>query len=163
MLSGCCAFVSADRCMAGPNNDPQWHSPCCQTSNPGQAVLPAKNFSGQSFAAYAAAKKIPEVCCKLFCYCGCDIAHKHESLLECFASDHSDECAICRDEVFEALRLHEEGKSIAEIQQSIDQHFSKEYPEDIPPSKILLNYRARRRFNVESANKPTTSKKPAEK
>lgn len=116
---------------------------CCQTLNPGALVVPADQFVGETSASYAAAKEIPEICCQLFCYCGCDMTEKHTSLLECFISDHSNDCPICRTEVFEALRLKKQGKSVAQIQEWIDRKYEKDYMFD-KPSKAFEEYRAKR-------------------
>src|ERR1700679_2837957 len=77
---------------AGAEETGKVHSGCCQSADPGKLVLPADQFSGKAAASYEAAKEIPDVCCKLFCYCGCDVSEKHTNLLECFASDHGVDC-----------------------------------------------------------------------
>lgn len=121
---------------------------CCQTPNPGALVVPADQFVGETAASYAAAKEIPEICCQLFCYCGCDQVDNHTTLLECFISDHSNDCPSCRAEVLDALRLKKEGKTIAQIQKYVDAKYEKEYPFQERPSEALQKYRAKAHLNV---------------
>ncbi len=106
----------------------------------GTEVLPASKFSGKSARGYALAKQIPQVCCKLFCYCGCDCTDAHTSLLDCFTTVHGDACPICQEEVIAAYKLKKEGKTIAAIQKTIDATFSGEYPFKYP-SPAYDNYR----------------------
>jgi hypothetical protein len=96
---------------------------------PAQAqVLAPDQFFGRAAVAYEAAQQIPDICAKLFCYCGCDMTDKHRSLLDCYTCDHSADCQICQDEALLALTMHKDGKSMIEIQRAVDQKFAKEYP-----------------------------------
>lgn len=123
---------------------------CCRAANPGALVLPSEQFFGQVAVSYAAAKEIPDTCCKLFCYCGCDQTQGHTSLLECFTSDYCGECPICQDEAIQALRLKKEGKSLAQIERWIDEHFQKGYDEMFKaPSKELQEYWRKRLWKPE--------------
>jgi hypothetical protein len=52
-------------------------------------ILDPSMFSGRTKAAYAAAKKYPEVLDQVFCYCTCDQPPvNHKSLLSCFTDNH---------------------------------------------------------------------------
>jgi len=118
---------------------------CCRATNPGALVLKPEQFFGQAAVSYTAAKEIPDICCKLFCYCGCDRIDKHTCLLECFTSEYGADCPICQEEAIQALRLKKEGKSLAEIQQWVDEHFQTEYDGLFdPPTKTLQEYRQKR-------------------
>jgi hypothetical protein len=105
------------------------------------AVLNPDKFVGKVALGYAAAKEIPEVCAKLFCYCGCDLTDEHSSLLDCFTCDHGVDCTVCQDEAIIALDLKKKGKSLAEIQRAIDDAFQTLYPWE-KPSPALKKYRA---------------------
>jgi hypothetical protein len=107
------------------------------------AVLDPNNYVGMVKAGYQAAKEIPEVCSKLFCYCGCDMTDCHGSLLDCFTSDHGVDCHICQEEAIMALKFHRKGKSISDIQKFIDKRYSKEYPFEVE-SPVLLKYKKER-------------------
>lgn len=109
-------------------------------SNFGTEVLPAGKFSGRSAHSYALAKQIPEVCSKLFCYCGCDCSDDHTSLLDCFTTVHGDACPICQEEVMAAYKLKKEGKNLREIQNAIDATYANEYPYKWP-SRAYNKYR----------------------
>ncbi len=52
-------------------------------------VLDPAMFTGQVRAAYAAAKKYPEMMNEVFCYCYCDQPpFDHNTLLSCFTDKH---------------------------------------------------------------------------
>lgn len=104
---------------------------------------------------YAAAKAIPDICAKIFCFCGCDITDKHTSLLDCFTSDHGVGCPICIEEALIALQMNKKGKTICEIQFAIDRRYEKQYPFD-SPSESLKKYRAERLWDADK--KPAQSK-----
>lgn len=54
-----------------------------------RAVLDASMFTGQTRAAYEAARKYPQVLDQVYCYCYCnEPPFNHVSLLSCFVSDH---------------------------------------------------------------------------
>lgn len=106
-------------------------------------VLDPSKFFGQAQMGYACAAKIPEICSKLFCYCGCDITDKHCNLLECFASLHGVDCHICQEEAVMALRMSREDQSLAEIQKQIDINFQQNYPFQTE-TQALKTYKATR-------------------
>lgn len=52
-------------------------------------VLDPSQFVGQVRAAYAAAKKYPEILNEVFCYCFCERPpFNHKTLLSCFTNKH---------------------------------------------------------------------------
>lgn len=113
---------------------------------------------------YQAAKEIPDITAKLFCYCGCDITDKHSTLLDCFTCDHAIDCHICIEEVLIALSMHKKGKSVCEIQYAVDKKYERQYPFD-SPSENLKKYRAERLWDAHKKkpkDEPSDpSKKPA--
>jgi hypothetical protein len=124
-------------------------------------VLPPEQFFGQAALGYAAAKACPEICAKLFCYCGCDHTDEHSSLLDCFTCVHGVDCEICQEEAIDALRLKTEGKSLAEIQKYIDYQYAKQYLPDFNISPALRKYKASRLYKVEHDPLPQEQSKPA--
>jgi Protein of unknown function with PCYCGC motif len=109
----------------------------------GTEVMPAERFSGKAAHTYGLAKEIPEVCSKLFCYCGCDYSDDHSSLLDCFTTIHGDSCPICQEEVEAAYKLKKQGKDLLAIQDAIDSMFSDQYPFK-SASPAYYNYRKSR-------------------
>lgn len=91
-------------------------------------VLEPSQFFGLASFGYASAKQCPEIMEKLFCYCGCDLTDSHTSLLDCFTSAHGVDCHICQEEAVLANKLQKEGVSITEIQKTIDEKYSNQYP-----------------------------------
>ena len=118
-------------------------------------VLDPKKFFGLAKAGYAAAQQIPDICAKLFCYCGCDLTDCHGDLLDCFTCDHGMDCKICQDEAILALKLQKKGKSLEQIQKEIDKKFSKEYPFD-SESEALKKYKASRSWADKSIDSAPT-------
>jgi hypothetical protein len=127
---------------------------------PGQ-VLDPNNYVGMVRAGYQAAKEIPDICAKLFCYCGCDLTDCHGSLLDCFTSDHGVDCHICQEESILALKFHRKGKSLSYIQKYIDKRYAKEYPFEIE-SPILEKYKADRLWDIGKKGADSKKKKSTE-
>ncbi|HEY9868439.1 MAG TPA: CYCXC family (seleno)protein [Candidatus Obscuribacterales bacterium] len=129
-------------------------------------VLAPEQFFGAAAMGYAAAKAVPHICHKLFCYCGCDITDSHSNLLDCFTSYHGADCHICQEEALLALKMNRDEQPIATIQKVIDETYSSKYPfkEDSPAYK---KYKATRLWTAGGlapasvGPKPDASKDPA--
>ncbi len=147
---------SSTETSAGPNDKPSVNA-SDKPSVPGEPpVLDPNKFFGHAKSGYAAAQLCPEICAKLFCYCGCDMTDDHDSLLDCFTSDHGVDCHICQEEALIALKMKREGKSMKQIQQAIDIMFEKEYPFD-EPTAVIQKYRKNRLWQpgtVKTLDKP---------
>lgn len=89
---------------------------------------------------YIAAQRVPEICQKIFCYCGCDYTDEHDSLLDCFTSDHGVDCIYCQGEAVMAYKMNRNGSSIADIQKSIDLNWGPKYPFFEQPSPAIKKY-----------------------
>lgn len=74
------------------------------------------------------------------CYCGCGESADHGSNLNCFIdeiqddgavvwNDHSTRCQVCLDIAVNAVYMTQEGKSLEEIRQTIDDAYGKGYAE----------------------------------
>jgi len=70
--------------------------------------------------AYEAARQIPEIVDGIRCHCDCADRRDLRSLLSCFETDMPKSCGICLGSARTALRLHRDGKSLAEIRRAID-------------------------------------------
>jgi hypothetical protein len=150
---------SSTETSAGPSDKPN-ANPSDKPSVPGEPpVLDPNKFFGHAKSGYAAAQLCPEICAKLFCYCGCDMTDDHDSLLDCFTTDHGVDCHICQEEALIALKMKREGKSMKQIQQAIDIMFEKEYPFD-EPTAVIQKYRKNRLWQpgtVKTLDKPGTA------
>ena len=124
-------------------------------------VLNPEKYFGKAKLGYLPAQRCPEICAKLFCYCGCDVTDEHGSLLDCFTSDHGVDCYICQEEALVALQMKKEGKSLAEIQKVIDQSYEKQYPFDA--TEILLKYRRERLWQPQTEKPSSQGKAPGNK
>lgn len=145
-----------DKSSAQASGNPSGN-PSDKPSVPGEPpVLDPNKFFGHAKSGYAAAQLCPEICAKLFCYCGCDMTDDHDSLLDCFTTDHGVDCHICQEEALIALKMKREGKSMKQIQQAIDIMFEKEYPFD-EPTAVIQKYRKNRLWQpgtVKTLDKP---------
>jgi len=79
-------------------------------------------------AAYQVAKDIPEVLEQLPCFCGCMTSFGHQNNLFCFKDRHGDGCTMCQDIALEARKLHDQGMSITQIQNSIKTRYARFQP-----------------------------------
>lgn len=149
-------FSSIPGTQAEPASEPVVQTPPNATTE-GKVVLDPGQYAGQVKAGYEAARQIPAIVDKLFCYCGCDLTDCHGSLLDCFTSDHGVDCHICQEEAIIALRLHQKGKSLAYIQKKIDRKYQKEYPFEIE-SNTLKKYKAERLWGSKNQSE---NRKPA--
>ena len=77
------------------------------------ATLSPDLFKGETKAAYAAVKEIPETIAQLPCYCRCDKAMGHKSLYSCYVDDHATQCGICMNSALKAHKLKKEKKMSA--------------------------------------------------
>ena len=102
-------------------------------------LLPVDNAAGQTLPpeifldpkareAYQVAKDIPEVLKELPCFCGCMRTHGHKNNLFCFKDQHGSGCEICQDIALDARKLHDQGMSIAQIQDNIKAKYARYQP-----------------------------------
>ena len=79
-------------------------------------------------AAYQVAKDIPEVLEQLPCFCGCMTSFGHKNNLFCFKDQHGSGCNICQDIALDARKMHDQGVSIAQIQDNIKAKYAHYQP-----------------------------------
>lgn len=79
-------------------------------------------------AAYQVAKDIPEVLEQLPCFCGCMTNFGHKNNLFCFKDQHGSACDICQDIALDARQMHDQGMSIAQIQDRIKAKYARYQP-----------------------------------
>ncbi len=144
--------IGADAPARAANCCPPKASAHTTTKSENNKVLSPSKFFGRAALGYSAAKQAPELCQKLFCYCGCDLTESHSNLLDCFTCDHGADCQICQEEAIIGLHMKREGKNLYTIQNAIDHAFSDQYPWD-KPSAQLLEYRKSLKPVEESVDK----------
>jgi len=79
------------------------------------------------------------------CYCGCGESAGHGSNLNCFIDevrkdgsvvwdDHGTRCQVCLDIAVQSVKMTQEGKSLKEIREFIDENYKEGYaePTDTP-------------------------------
>lgn len=93
-----------------------------QDAAPFPATLDPVLFeSGPMRDAYAAAKQWPEILVQQPCYCP---GSHFRSLLDCFVGFEATSCVICVNEATLAARLHQQGKTAAEIRAAIIRQYT---------------------------------------
>jgi hypothetical protein len=86
------------------------------------ATLDPAQFVGnkRAFVAYSVAAKIPELLYQEPCYCPCNRIEGHESLLDCFTSDHGTTCQGCQIGVIFVYEQSKAGKKASEIREEME-------------------------------------------
>jgi hypothetical protein len=85
-----------------------------------ERVLPEQDVPAKYRDAYRAAREYPQVLDGIFCHCDCEAHRGLRSLLSCYEGTMPQSCGICLGEARLARRLHERGKSLAEIREAVD-------------------------------------------
>lgn len=103
-------------------------------------VLPTflKGQSEEIRLVYQAAGKSTELLQWVPCYCGCAESAGHKSNMNCFVKkinedgsvvwdDHGTRCGVCLEIAAESMKMKQEGKSIKEIRNYIDEKYKEGY------------------------------------
>jgi len=94
----------------------------------GPTLPPEMFLDPKAKEAYQVAKDIPDVLRELPCFCGCMRTHGHKNNLFCFMDEHGSACEICEDVALDAKRMHNNGATVKEIQDSIKGKYSVYLP-----------------------------------
>jgi len=99
---------------------PAYHK-SAKDAEPLPRLLPPSDFRDRPLVAraYQIASEIPKVLAQQPCYCRCDRAFGHTSLLDCYTSSHTAGCGICMAETLFAYQMTKQGKKPAEIRAAI--------------------------------------------
>lgn len=87
---------------------------------------------------YQAAAKVNDVLKWMPCYCGCGDSAGHKSNFNCFVheikengevvwDDHGTRCAACLETAIASIQMIQEGKSLVEIRNTIDETYKEGY------------------------------------
>jgi hypothetical protein len=96
---------------------------------------------------YASAANHQELLENIPCYCGCGEAANHKNNYDCFIyenkdngavvwDDHATRCGVCLEIAAESMLLYNEGKTIKEIREYIDQQYQEGYAKPTPTPKV---------------------------
>jgi hypothetical protein len=91
-------------------------------TGPLPATLDPAQFAGNktAFVAYSIAAKISKLLYQQPCYCPCDKMEGHQSLLDCYTSQHGVHCHICARGVIFTYEQAKAGKSAPEIRAAME-------------------------------------------
>ncbi|WP_313891966.1 PCYCGC motif-containing (lipo)protein [Psychrobacillus sp.] len=94
---------------------------------------------------YQASAKAHDILKWMPCYCGCGDSAGHESNFNCFVDeikdsgevvwdDHGTRCAACLETAVMSIKMVQEGKTLVEIRNAIDEAYKEGYatPTDTP-------------------------------
>lgn len=92
---------------------------------------------------YQAAGQAADILKWMPCYCGCGESAGHQSNLNCFIQkvnedgsvmwdDHGTRCGVCLQIAVKSIKLKQDGKSLKEIRQTIDQTYKQGYAKPTP-------------------------------
>lgn len=98
--------------------------PSAELSKSAGVLSPTLFDDEKTRAAYQTAKDIPEVLEQLPCFCGCMSSYGHKNNLFCFKDQHGSGCSLCQDIALDARKMHDQGMSIAQIQENIKAKYS---------------------------------------
>lgn len=111
-----------------------------QEETEGASVLPSFLDTQTDLvkAAYQIAGQAPEVLEWMPCYCGCGESVGHKSNMNCFIQeikedgkivwdDHGTRCNVCIEIAVNSVKMHQEGMSLKEIRQTIDENYNNGY------------------------------------
>ncbi len=101
-------------------------------------TLSPTQFVGKVATAYRAAREIPEVLDKVYCYCDCELNFGHKSNLSCFVDEHAANCGICLDEALDAFRMVQKDLSVEEIKERIDAKYGKRLKQYSKSERVRL-------------------------
>lgn len=88
-------------------------------------VLPAGRVPDELADLYNDVRRIPQVIDGIRCYCGCADLEGFYSLLTCYeASGMALHCEVCQEEGALVVRMHAQGRTLAEIRRAIDRGFA---------------------------------------
>src|SRR5579863_3402679 len=73
----------------------------------------------RAFVAYALAARIRSILYQVPCYCRCDKALGHQSLIDCFTSQHGVACPRCQREVIFCFMQWKKGKNVVQIREAM--------------------------------------------
>ena len=96
-----------------------------QLSKAADVLSPSLFSDEKTRAAYQTAKDIPEVLEQIPCFCGCLSNFGHKNNLFCFKDQHGAGCNMCQDIALDAKKMHDQGMSIAQIQEKIKTKYSQ--------------------------------------
>lgn len=68
-------------------------------------------------------RRIPHIADGIRCACGCAESPEFRSLLTCYENGMAMHCQICQTEGRIAVRMHDEGRTLAEIRTALDARF----------------------------------------
>ena len=117
--------AAARPALALPRRRPAPDHPDPRPGITAERVLAAEEVPSHARRAYEAAREIPQILDGLACLCGCGARDGLRSLLSCYETRMPFTCGYCREEAELALRLHRDGRTLAEIRAAVDRELGR--------------------------------------
>ncbi|SFA49724.1 Protein of unknown function with PCYCGC motif-containing protein [Parageobacillus thermantarcticus] len=105
------------------------------------------NFEEDMAVLYQQAAKHKDLLEYIPCYCGCGESANHQNNYDCFVhetrkdgsivwDDHATKCGVCLEIAAESIASYEQGKSVKEIRQMIDEKYKEGYAKPTPTKPL---------------------------
>ncbi|MED1438010.1 PCYCGC motif-containing (lipo)protein [Aeribacillus composti] len=140
IISACSSNKEQSNIEHAPNGD-LWET----TASRDELPTFLNEYSENIQFIYQAAGKSTELLQWIPCYCGCGDHAGHRSSLNCFVKqvnqngsvvwdDHGTRCNVCLEIAAVAIKMKQDGKTVKEIRQYIDEKYKEGYanPTDTP-------------------------------
>jgi hypothetical protein len=126
-------LAHSDRFASGsPYHSAPPTKPLAKTLDPAQFA-----DNPTAYVAYSLAAKIPDILYQIPCACPCHRTEQHQSLYDCFRTNHGIDCSACKKEVIFCFEARKRGMGVAAIRKEIQDYrwttvdmerYAKAYP-----------------------------------
>jgi hypothetical protein len=126
VLLGAVPFRPTPGCDHGTGRSDHGPHPTPRPGIDASHVLKPEQLKGsqKAITAFGEVRQIPQIVDGIRCHCGCAKTTGFYSLLSCYEGDGmAQDCHICQGQGRMAFRLHNEGKTLAEIRDAIDARY----------------------------------------
>nr|WP_041267750.1 PCYCGC motif-containing (lipo)protein [Geobacillus genomosp. 3] len=104
-------------------------------------------FEEEMAILYQQAAEHRELLEQIPCYCGCGQSAGHKNNYDCFIyenkkdgavvwDDHATKCGVCLEIAAESIAAYDQGKSVKDIRQMIDEKYKEGYAEPTPTKPL---------------------------
>ncbi|MBP2241246.1 hypothetical protein J2Z40_001808 [Cytobacillus eiseniae] len=142
-----CSSSQEESTHSDSENEHSFHAENGDLRERTPSVSEAPNFLDdkheQIQTVYAAVGQYQELLEYIPCYCGCGDSASHKDNYDCFIfenkengeivwDDHGTRCGTCLDTAVDSINMYNDGKSMKEIREYIDEKYKEGYAEPTP-------------------------------
>jgi len=114
-----CALVQTGAGATGSSPQQPYHNQ--PPSAPLPKTLDPSQFSADptTYVAYSVAREVPEILYQVPCACPCGLREHHQSLYDCFRTEHGHDCDACKKEAVFCFEAQKKGMTVLAIREAI--------------------------------------------